>query len=410
MAQHKVSSSLPRAACGMSSRQDSREAGREAASRAIDRLGGTAGALVVFGAACYDHERLLEGVSLVVPDVPMAGGSTAGEICGGNVHAESVVVIAFARNGLHAAAVLGRQVSGNPGAAASDMAAAMMAAGCSGKSSLLVFPDGMNGDSPSMLDALMERLGRDVEIVGGCPGDDERFSQTFQYCNGRVYQDAVSALVICHDRSDRTGIGVGSGFESIGNSFICTSSLGNIVREFDHVPALELYREFLGPELSMRMPGIFMEYPFGLIDEHASSEHDPCFQLRSGVAALEHDGSIIMTASIPEGSELTLTAGSRGDVIRGARMAAEQARRTLGGAEPELVIMFSCVGRKMVLGRRVREEVDAVRECLGRDVPVAGFYTYGEIGPVDKSDPERSSARYHNETVVLWVLGTQRDQ
>lgn len=102
---------------------------------------------------------------------------------------------------------------------------------------------------------------------------------------------------------------------------------------------------------------------------------------------------------------MTLTTGSRGDVIRGAHEAARQALKSLGGAKPEAIIMFSCVGRKMVLGRRVQEEVNAVRECIGRDVPIVGFYTYGEIGPIDKTDSGLSAAKFHNETVVLWVLG-----
>ena len=262
------------------------------------------------------------------------------------------------------------------------------------------------GGGLTVLDALHRELGEGFEIVGGYPGDDQRFQETFQYFDGKVYKDAIAGVMISHDATLRTGIGVGSGFESIGNSFVCTSSTGNIVREFDHMPALELYREFLGPERWARLPGVFMEYPLGLIDEQVSHGDLSCFQLRSGVQALEHEGAIFVAASIPEGSSLTLTTGSRGDLVNGARRAAEQAKRTLQGARPEMIIMFSCVGRKMVLGRRVQEEVDAVRECLGYDIPIAGFYTYGEIGPIDKTRPTLSTSKFHNETVVLWVLGS----
>ena len=68
--------------------------------------------------------------------------------------------------------------------------------------------------------------------------------------------------------------------------------------------------------------------------------------------------------------------------------------------------MFSCVGRKLVLGRRTQEEVAAVKEVLGEDVPLIGFYTYGEIGPIDKMREQLSITKFHNETVVLWVLGS----
>lgn len=67
--------------------------------------------------------------------------------------------------------------------------------------------------------------------------------------------------------------------------------------------------------------------------------------------------------------------------------------------------MFSCVGRKLVLGRRTEEEVAAVQDVLGKHVPLIGFYTYGEIGPIDKTQKHLAVTRFHNETVVIWVLG-----
>jgi hypothetical protein len=88
-------------------------------------------------------------------------------------------------------------------------------------------------------------------------------------------------------------------------------------------------------------------------------------------------------------------------------MAAEQALVGLSGAIPRLVVMFSCVGRKLVLGRRIQEEVAAIKECFGENVPLIGFYTYGEIGPVNKMKPGYDMAKFHNETVVLWVIGEE---
>ena len=149
-----------------------------------------------------------------------------------------------------------------------------------------------------------------------------------------------------------------------------------------------------------------MEYPFGLIDERVSISGKEYFQLRCGLGVDHERGTITLAASIPEGSSLTLTAASRGDIINGAKLAAEQAKATLEGAKPEAILMFSCVGRKLVLGRRTREEVEGVRRILGEDVPIVGFYTYGEMGPIDKRQAELAEAKFHNETVVLWVLGS----
>jgi hypothetical protein len=50
--------------------------------------------------------------------------------------------------------------------------------------------------------------------------------------------------------------------------------------------------------------------------------------------------------------------------------------------------------------------VNAVKSVLGDDVPVVGFYTYGEIGPVDKLTEDLSAVRFHNETMVVWTVGS----
>ncbi|NTV17778.1 MAG: hypothetical protein HGB09_10125, partial [Chlorobiaceae bacterium] len=252
---------------------------------------------------------------------------------------------------------------------------------------------------------LQSGLGKDFEITGGCLGDDERFATTFQYYNGTVYKDAIVGLMVGKKKGFSTGIGVRSGFTSIGNSFFCTSSEGNVVKEFEHANALELYKDFLGEERAARLPAVCLEYPFGIIDRNPADNAEHIFQLRCGLSVDHEKGTISLAASIPEGSEVTLTTASRGDIINGAREAAEQAKKSLAGAIPQAVIMFSCVGRKLVLGRRIQEEVDAVQECLGKDVPLIGFYTYGEIGPIDNTKKELSSVKFHNETVVLWVLG-----
>lgn len=215
----------------------------------------------------------------------------------------------------------------------------------------------------------------------------------------------MPGLLILGKEGFLTGIGVRSGFESIGNRFYCTESAGNVVIKFDDEPALELYKKFLGEERSKRLPGICPDYPFGLIDDRVSISGKEYFQLRAGMSVDHENNTITLAGSIPEGSALTLTTASRGDIINGARLAALQARACLMGAKPEAILMFSCIGRKDVLGRRTSEEIDAVRQVLGQDVPIAGFYTYGEIGPTDKMTPHLATAKFHNETVVLWALG-----
>jgi hypothetical protein len=393
---------------GFSSHSDSFSAGKEAAQGAVKDLDGKAKVLMVFGAMRFDHRDLLAGISSVTGEIPMVGGTTAGEISSAGFSTGSVVVMAFSNEDIEFVTGIGHNMSSNETACGIALVNDIRhKAAFDANASLLLFPNGMGGDGLKVLEGLQSELGKDFEITGGCLGDDERFESTFQYYNGMVYKDAIVGLMVIKKKGYKTGIGVRSGFTSIGNSFVCTSSEGNVVKEFEHSNALELYKDFLGEERASRLPAVCLEYPFGIIDSNPSDGTESLFQLRCGLSVDHEKGTISLAASIPEGSEVTLTTASRGDIINGAREAAEQAKNSLGSATPQAVIMFSCVGRKLVLGRRIQEEVDVVRECIGHDIPIIGFYTYGEIGPVDKTKKELASVKFHNETVVLWLLGKE---
>lgn len=391
---------------GQSLNEDSFKAGEEAAREALEKHKGTPQALVVLGAMRFNHRQLLAGIKSVMGDIPMVGGTTAGEISTSGFSTGSVVLMAISSDCLDFVTAISNNMSKDELACSSALVNDFRKkTSLDNARSLLIFPNGLGGDGVKIISGLQSQLGKEFEIIGGYLGDDERFENTFQYYNGKVYKDSMTGLLVCGGNSFKTGIGVRSGFESIGNRFYCTEAEGNIVKKFDQERALDLYIEFLGEERSKRLPGICLEYPFGLIDEKVSIAGKEYFQLRCGLAVDHKKGTISLAASMPEGVAITLTTASRGDIINGAKLAAEQAKICLKGTKPQAIMMFSCVGRKLVLGRRTGEEVTVVQEILGKDVPLIGFYTYGEIGPIDKMKKELSATKFHNETVVLWVLG-----
>ena len=265
-------------------------------------------------------------------------------------------------------------------------------------------PDGLAGDGLHVIQGAKKVLGEDFEIVGGSFGDEDKFKNTYQYYNGKVYQNTVVGMLVCSSKIT-TSTGVRSGWESIGSRIKCTKAKGNVVYKFGEKSALEFYREALGPARAKKLPAIGLEYPMGLVDERAKIEGYDYFQIRCPLAINEKEGSVTFAASIPEGSEVTLTYSSRNSIINGSKLSAQQAKKTLEGAKPRLIMIFSCVARKMVLGRRTNEEINRVKEVFGKNTPIIGFYTYGEIGPIDKRIQTLRNTRWHNETLVIWALG-----
>ncbi len=74
-----------------------------------------------------------------------------------------------------------------------------------------------------------------------------------------------------------------------------------------------------------------------------------------------------------------------------------------GGAAGDgdsLAVLISCVGRKLILGQRIDEEVEAVRDVLGDATSITGFYSYGEISPLLES----ATCELHNQTMTITTL------
>jgi len=390
---------------GVSAHEDSYTAGMEAAKKALEELNSDkANVLLVFGAPKFNQQKLLDGVTSVTKKTPMIGGTSAGERSTKGLSVQSVVVMAMASKDVKFSVGLGKDIKKNAmkaGAQAAKAALKNMPKNIA--KTFLITPDGLAGDGMSIVEGAQSVLGENFEIVGGSAGDEAAFKKTFQYYNGKVYQNVVPGLLI--GGKIKTATGVRSGWESIGNRLTCTKAIGNVVYKFGDKSALDVYKDYLGEKRSRRLPAVALEYPFGMIDKKAKIKNEEYFQLRAPMSVDEKKGTISLAARIPEGTDVTITGATRDTVINGSKVAAVQAKETLGKIKPKVVFMFSCVARKIVLARRTKEEITAVKNILGKDVPLIGFYTYGEIGPIDKRVKSLKSTRYHNQTVVLLALG-----
>ena len=103
---------------------------------------------------------------------------------------------------------------------------------------------------------------------------------------------------------------------------------------------------------------------------------------------------------IPEGSKVRFMKANFDRLIDGAASAARSAHNALGSSSPDLAVLISCVGRKLVLRQRAEEEVEAVREELGEKTALTGFYSYGEICPTSKG----GKCELHNQTMTITAL------
>ncbi|HYA65232.1 MAG TPA: FIST C-terminal domain-containing protein, partial [Burkholderiaceae bacterium] len=171
---------------------------------------------------------------------------------------------------------------------------------------------------------------------------------------------------------------------------------GNIVYEIDQEPALVVYQRYLGDH-ARDLPASGLLFPFAIVDA-AGAEAGP---IRTILAVDREAGSLTLAGAVDVGSYLRLMHADTDRLVGGATTAAEVARTVCPVSGVSLAVLVSCIGRKLVMGNRVGEEVAAVSRVLGRHSTLTGFYSYGEISPRATS----KVCGLHNQTMTISWLG-----
>jgi hypothetical protein len=257
---------------------------------------------------------------------------------------------------------------------------------------LFVLASGLLTDGEQLVTGIQEITGDDIKIYGGLAGDDVAFKQTFVFSEDEVCSNGSIALVIDADIFEIHGIAT-SGWVSIGADKIITESEGNIVYTIDNEPALDVYKSYLNVN-DEDLPEIGVEYPLLIL---RPGKED---LLRAVINVDIVKKALIFAGSVPEGSVVTFSTSPGFEII-------DYTRNKINDfyaqhSQTDLLLLFSCMARHSALGPAISEEIEAAWQKW--QAPLAGFFTYGEIG-----NNYNSSCGFHNETFTLVSIKQKTD-
>jgi hypothetical protein len=167
-----------------------------------------------------------------------------------------------------------------------------------------------------------------------------------------------------------------------------------VLYELNHKPALQLYKDYLG-ELASGLPGTALHFPLSIRQKQENTKR----LVRTILAIDETAQSLTFAGDMPEGFYAQFMRANFDRLIQGASDAAGLASRSGTDFTPTLSIAISCVGRRMVLGQRTEEEVEAAFDVLPKGAQQIGFYSYGEISPYTTGHCD-----LHNQTMTLTTI------
>ncbi len=257
--------------------------------------------------------------------------------------------------------------------------------------SILVISEGSFVNGTELVNELGKQTNHSIPIFGGLAGDNVKFEKTLVGIN----EDATEGKVVVigfYGNEINFGFGCKGGWSDFGPEREVTLSEKNVLYKIGDRFALDIYKEYLG-KYADDLPGSALYFPLSM-----KESKDAPSVVRTILAIDEKTKSMTFAGNIHQGSFIRLMKGNFDKLIDASYNAASESFSN-HPKEPELALIVTCVGRKIVLGNRVEEEFEAVKEISGNTL-LCGFYSYGEISPVTN----HKSCELHNQTIAILTI------
>jgi small ligand-binding sensory domain FIST len=370
-----------RAGVGYSTAANPRTAATEAATAALAQ----AGLRVADGAICFASSThggafplLVRIVAEVAGTREIAGCGGIGVIGGGREieTGAGVSVLVFGGSAITPSRVFVPQLRGRAREVAGEIAGILRPR--LGASNLLcLFPDTYNCEPEPLLAALAREL-PEVVVVGGGASEDGAVGETFQFCGDVVSSNAVAGMLLAGDFE--MNLGAASACTPMGPIHHVTAVRDNVIFELDGRRAWDVFAEAAGPlaaDLRRALAFIFLGVP---LKQDADRLERNSFQVRNITGASEEHGAIAVAHRPAIGDAL-------GFVLRDGERSRNELKETLEAMSarplnpPAFGLYFDCVSRGSGLYNIPDLDSAYIGQAFGQ-VPVAGFFTGFEIGPL----------------------------
>lgn len=344
--------------------------------------------VIGFGASVLVQDySVFEAIRCKFPNAQIVLSSSAGEIYEEEVFDDSISVTAIV---MEKTRIQTAQVDSTEFSSSYDAGKALMEKlNVPNLKYVFVLSDGGLVNGSELVKGINESKSEEILVTGGLAGDGTKFEKTFVGLNAIPSTGKIVAigfygnqLVVSH--------GSMGGWETFGLERKVTKSNKNILFEIDGKNALSLYKTYLG-KYAEELPGSALLFPLSLVIESSNET-----VVRTILSINEVEQSMTFAGDIPEGSKVRFMRANFDKLIHAASDAANNCLY-VKDTIPKLALLVSCVGRKIILGNRIEEEVEAVKDIFGPETTITGFYSYGEISPIKTT----INCELHNQTMTI---------
>ncbi|MFA6349398.1 MAG: FIST N-terminal domain-containing protein [Candidatus Omnitrophota bacterium] len=392
------------AGIGSSKEKDLIPAAQEALRQAQQRLGNAhPNLIIVFASGELSVPGLLKIISAALPQVPIIGCSSSSIITPTDILKHGIVIallnlpgdiffntacVSHSEN--KSALEIGEELGKKLLYAFQDMRRVLS----------IVFSDALVKNEAGFLTGLQERLGLIFPLLGISVVENPINKQNQLYFNQSIIANAACGILL-GGRLTFT-LSTKHGWKPLGKPRYVTKSSGNILHEIDGQPAVQIYEEYLATNISKlksELKRLSSLYPIGI---HLAEENE--YLLRNALE-ITKNGSLVMHGDIPEGSTIRFMISTKEACLEAAREAAREVKNALHSNKADFILILDSVWRSLILGRQANNEIEIIKEELGADTPMLGFYTAGEHTSLLTSS-FRSKIHFHSQSITILALSS----
>ena len=348
--------------------------------------------VLVFGGRFeLEKQEVIDDIRKEFPYDNVVFGSTSGEIIGENVFETSIVVTAieFEKSSFIVKTANIFDFNKNAKQLGENLIKELPTENLK---HVFVLSEGSFVNGSPLIEGIETSFNNKISLTGAMCGDGSRFEKTLASFKENPKEGEIIIIGFYGDSLEISFASFG-GWSPFGPERIITKSEGNVLFEIDNLPALDLYSKYLGDKAS-ELPKASLLFPLNVTPKGKSKP-----VVRTILSINKENNSMVLAGDVPEGSKVQLMMASVDAIADGAYEAAKLAMENRKN-EPQLALLVSCIGRKLVMDQRVEEEIEEVMNVIGKQTSLTGFYSYGEMAPFHGE----TACELHNQTMTLTLI------
>ena len=367
-----------------STSRNSEKAAAEAVEAALAKAGITkSDATIVFATSHHreQYPEMLKKISETAQSTVIAGSSAYG-ILTEEIEIEQdpgIAVMVLASDEIDTSSFLIPNLQENNFKAGEALASSLKGSDASAKH-VFLFPDPFSFQSHSFFDGFESGSGY-LPLYGGLASEDGREGKTYQFAGTESAFDSISGLVLEGNLVMEAGIT--RSCQPFGEPLKITRADGNIIYEIDGHPAYDILLESISNLPIDNTDQIFQRVFLGVPMKNFQTDFmESPFLIRNILSVNAKKGVLACASPIEEGEYVTFTVRDSSFARQDLRATLENLSFQFAPHQPAFGFYFNCCSRGQALYGRHDEDISLIHQYFPK-VPIIGFFSYGEIAPVD---------------------------